>query len=700
MRWSSIPQKLKNHITMHQQPKNRNKLNILKPLVIFLVALFISSCSNAQMPTKKLSLPSIFSDNMILQRNSEITIWGNGNAGETVNLTTDWGQTATGYVTKEGKWSLKLKTPDAGGPHVLTIFSGTDSISYKNVLSGEVWLCSGQSNMEMPLGGWPPNDTIFTAADEIPKANYPKLRFFTVERKTSISPESDCKGSWSECNPQSASTFSATAFFFGKKLMNELDIPIGLIHSSWGGSPIESWMSAKSLQDFPEYTDFLKGMAKSKDESEKLKLWLEKLPQIDMREKKGADKWENLEFNDAAFAATDFEDSKWSKTQMPADWMKFGFGNFDGVIWFRTKIDIPEGWLNKDLTLSLGPIDDMDATFVNGMKVGGYEREGHWQTERNYTIPAKLVNTKSLTIAVRVLDNMQGGGMYGSHESFRIHLKGTKESISLVKEWKYLPVAEYRDSKFYLFSGNGFDYASRPQVQSEISFQSPTVLHNGMITPLIPYKIRGAIWYQGESNTNNPIRYKDLFPKMIEEWRGLWGDQFSFYYTQIAPYNYYAGTNSQLLRESQFMSMSVPKTGMAVTLDIGNTSNIHPGNKKDVGERLALWALAKDYNKNPVYSGPVYKSFKVENDKIVLTFDFSDGLKLLPKNGNLNFIIAGEDKFFHKADVTIVGSAIVVSSPNVKTPVAVRYCWSDTSEATLFNGAGLPASSFRTDNWK
>lgn len=685
---------------MHQSINNRNKLNILKPLAFMLVALLLSSCSNAQIQSGKLSLPTIFSNNMVLQRNSDITIWGNGAAGKTVDVKAAWGQTANSVVTKEGKWSLKLKTPDAGGPHYLTIVSGSDSISFKNVLIGEVWLCSGQSNMEMPLGGWPPLDTIFTAAVEIPKATYPNLRFFTVERTTSVTPELDCKGTWSICTPQTASAFSATAFFFGKKLMNELNVPIGLIHSSWGGSPIEAWMGAKSLDKFPEYREFLAGMAKSKEESEKLKSWLEKLPQIDMSEKSGANRWENLDFKDAAFYTTGFDDSKWAVADMPADWMKFGFGNFDGVIWFRTKIDIPANWMNKELTLSLGPIDDMDATFVNGVKVGGYETEGHWQTERNYTIPANLVNSKILVIAVRVLDNMQGGGMYGRAENFRLSLKDTKESVSIAGAWRYLPVAEFRNPKFYLYSGNNFDYTSRPKVTSEINFHSPTVLHNGMITPVTPYKIRGAIWYQGESNTYNPGRYKELFPAMVENWRNLWGDEFSFYYTQIAPYRYGEGTNSQLLREAQFQSLSVPKTGMAVTLDIGNIINIHPGNKKDVGERLALWALAKDYNRNVVYSGPVYKSFVVEPDKIIMTFDHAEGIKLVSKNGSLNFQIAGADKIFHDAEAKVSGSTVVVSSPKVKAPVAVRYCWSDTSEATLFNGAGLPASSFRTDNWK
>ncbi len=565
---------------------------------------------------------------------------------------------------------------------------------------GEVWLCSGQSNMEMPLAGWPPSDTIFTAANEIPIANYLNLRFFTVDRATAISPEEDCKGSWSLCSPSTASTFSATAFFFGKKLMTDLNVPIGLIHSSWGGSPIEAWMGAEPLSKFPEYAEYIKGMEKFKEESEKLKVWLANLPQIDMQGKSGKNIWENLDFGDAMMSNPDFDDSKWQTTEMPSDWANFGFGNFDGVIWFRTIINIPDSWLNKDLTISLGPIDDMDVTFVNGSRVGGYETGGHWQTERNYLIPAKLVNSKSLQIAVRVLDNMQGGGMYGRGESFRIHLKDTQESNSIAGKWKYLPVAEFRNSTFYLYSGNNFDFVSRPKITSEVTSNSPTTLFNAMISPIAPFKIRGAIWYQGESNTWNPDRYTELFPMMVENWRELWGDKFSFYFTQIAPYRYNKGTNSELLREAQFLSMSVPKSGMAVTLDIGNPLNIHPGNKKDVGERLALWALAKDYGKKIPYSGPVYRSHTVENGAVLISFEHSDGLILKPVAGKLNFQIAGDDKVFYEATAVVNGTNVVVSSPMVKNPVAVRYCWNDTAEATLFNGAGLPASSFRTDKWK
>jgi len=246
------------------------------------------------------------------------------------------------------------------------------------------------------------------------------------------------------------------------------------------------------------------------------------------------------------------------------------------------------------------------------------------------------------------------------------------------------------------------DYYQKPKVSIEISAYTPTSLYNAMIHPLIPYSIRGVIWYQGESNTSNPKQYAKLFPLMIKNWRDDWQlGEFPFYYTQIAPYDYGDVTHSELLRESQLKSLYVPNTGMAVTLDIGNPQNIHPGNKKDVGERLAFWALAKTYSQKNNYSGPLYKSMKIQKDKIILTFDLvKSGLVIKELNGENNFLVAGKDRIFKKTKVRIVKNKLIVSSDEVKSPVAVRYAFTNTSEATLFNKEGLPASSFRTDDWE
>ncbi len=661
--------------------------------------LFGLTVISAQSVNMKLKLPAIFSDNMVLQQKTDAAIWGTSEANQKVTIIGSWGKSIEVKSKADGSWRAKIKTPKAGGPYQLSVFSGKEKIEFENVLIGEVWLCSGQSNMEMPLGGWSPSDTIHTASKEIPMANYPNLRFFTVKRAISLTPENDCIGLWNECTPKTAASFSATAFFFGKKLMNELNIPIGLIHSSWGGTPVESWTSGKDLSVIPEYKDLIENYADSKEELDNLVLWLNNLPQIDFTKNSDENFWKDIELFDQECSFVVYDDSKWLDVNMPSNFDKIGLNTFDGAVWYRKQIEIPEEWTHKDLIISLGPIDDMDATYINGIKVGGFEKPGYWQVERNYLIPAELVKDKKITIAVRVIDNQGGGAFTGTVEKFRIHLKDSNESISIAGVWKYLPVAEYRSGKFYVFRTDNLEYLNRPKVSIELSAYLPSTLYNAMIFPLMPYNLRGAIWYQGESNTNQPELYKKVFPMMINNWRSEWKNQFSFYFTQIAPYRYAEGTNSQLLREAQFESMYIPKTGMAVTLDIGNIDNIHPGNKKDVGERLALWALKKDYGKKVVFSGPVYKSAKVVNTEMHLFFDHSDFMKIGMRDGKTNFQIAGEDKIFKDANVIVHKNKLAVSSPDVKNPKAVRYCWSDITEATLYGKTGLPASSFRTDDW-
>lgn len=648
-------------------------------------------------------MPAIFSDNMVLQQRSNVPFWGRALPGEEVKVTASWGASARAVVQKDSLWILKIKTPKAGGPFSLSIKIGDSTIVYNNVLAGEVWLCSGQSNMEMPLEGWPPKDTIFTGREVIKNADNANIRLFTVARSFSDVKEFNCTGKWVVSAPEMVAKFSAAAYFFGKKLNRELNVPIGLINTSWGGTAVESWMSAGSLSKFNEYSATLNNLSKGHEEIKKLETWVKTHPVVDVEGKPEADKWKGLNFQDSLCSRTNYDDTKWPEMKLPVVWENTFLGNFDGAGWFRKKVEIPKSWIGKNLAVELGPIDDMDETFVNGRKIGECMEGGNWQTERKYTVPAFLVNDSILTIAVRILDNQGGGGIYGKKEQLNIHLKDSAEivssdTISIAGAWKFLPVAELRGLKFYVFGQE--DYFSRPRLEAELSAYVPTALYNAMIHPLIPYAIKGAIWYQGESNAGNPEMYRKLFPEMINNWRHDWKEgDFPFYYVQIAPYDYGEATHSEKLRESQMLTLSVPGTGMAVTLDIGNVYNIHPGDKKDVGQRLAFWALAKDYHKKIIYSGPVFKSAKILKDEIVISFDHAEGgLVIKEINGNNNFMAAGKDGTFHRAEVKISGEKLIVSSPEVKEPLYVRYAWSNTAEATLFNKAGLPASSFRTDS--
>ena len=649
-----------------------------------------------------IEIPSVFSDNMVLQQNTEANFWGKAEAGSNVNVTGSWGNSANTIVGSDGTFLVKLKTPIAGGPYQVYLQIGDTTIIYKNILIGEVWVCSGQSNMEMPLMGWPPNDLIANSEDEIKNAGNNNIRFFTVIRAVSNQKEFNCIGSWDELNPQSAASFSATAYFFGKKLYEELKIPIGLIHTSWGGTAAEAWTSSEYLKNLGDFNEVLDKMKSSEEEYIQYKKWLESHLTIDLKNFNSETRWENLSFNDENCSLSDYNDTDWKEMNLPTQWESTEVGNFDGVIWFRKKINIPDIWENQELILNLGPIDDMDRTYVNGKLIGAHEKNGFWQKDRVYNVPKELVQSNELVIAVRVLDNQGGGGIWGTKEKLNIHPINSDEIISLADSWKYLPVAEYRGQKFFVFGADKNGYYQKPKVSVEISAYTPTALYNAMIHPLIPYSIRGVIWYQGESNTSNPKQYEKLFPLMIKNWRDDWQlGEFPFYFTQIAPYDYGDATHSELLRESQLKSLSVPNTGMAVTLDIGNPQNIHPGNKADVGERLALWALAKTYSKKNNYSGPLYKSMKIQKDIIALTFDYAkSGLAIKELNGENNFLVAGKDKIFKKAKVRIEKNRLIVFSDEVKSPIAVRYAFTNTSEATLFNKDGLPASSFRTDDWE
>jgi sialate O-acetylesterase len=652
--------------------------------------------------SESFTLAPLIKDNMVLQRESNVPLWGYGSPGTSVVIRASWGDSAASLVEPAGRWMVKLRTRHAGGPYSLTVRHDDTSMTIANVLVGDVWLCSGQSNMEMPLMGWPPADTIAGSAAEISNATNPNLRLCTVRKAFSAVPESTCNASWAECTPTSVPTFSATAFFFGKNLQQSLGIPIGLIHSSWGGTPVEAWTSARSLAGVPEFASTLEGIEKCEDGVRALAQWLHRYPAVDMQGGAEETKWRDLSCNDSVCATRVYNDSVWATMRLPGYWEYAGLGNFDGVVWFRKTVAIPSAWIGKNLVLELGAIDDMDVTYVNGVKVGSYEAGGFWNTKRVYPVPGSVNDSTLVQIAVRVIDTQGGGGIGGGDASRVLRNELTGETVPLDGDWKYLPVGELSGNMLYVFGEQGNQFATRPTMPIDFSASTATTLYNGMISPLVPYAIKGAIWYQGESNVGQPRLYQTLFPLLIKDWRTSFnvGD-FPFYYVQIAPFDYGTASHSEYLREAQTAALSVKNTGMAVTLDIGNARNIHPANKKDVGGRLALWALAKTYGKNMACTGPLYKSCKIRKGRVELSFSNTEkGLLLKTNGGASGFQIAGEDRMFKDAVVKVVKKTLVVSNPDIPRPVAVRYAFSNTPEATLFNSAGLPAPSFRTDVWE
>ena len=416
--------------------------------------------------------------------------------------------------------------------------------------------------------------------------------------------------------------------------------------------------------------------------------WLNKKPTVSM--------FPRPDLGDSDLAKTDFNDTKWHSMKVPGLWESFNeVRAFDGIVWFRKTIKITPAMAGKELVISLGPIDDGDETYFNGELIG---RNNNYQADRVYTVPADKVKAGKAVIAIRVTDNQGGGGLYGETSKLKYYTKGNEKSaVTLAGMWKYLPIAELSKGKLYKFDIASMEFFQRPISPTDLSEMTPTCLYNAMIAPFVPYGIAGAIWYQGEANVGHAEEYSRTFPLMIKAWREKWNQgDFPFYYVQIAPYDYGTNGHSEEIREAQRISLSVKNSGMASTIDIGNNKNIHPANKVDVGNRLALWAFKNIYGKDVVCSGPLYKSQEIKGNTIYISFDYADGLNA--KGGTLKgFEIAGKDGKFFPATATIEDGKVKVSSPSVSAPVSARYLWSDcVDQATLYNGAGLPASSFKT----
>ena len=665
---------------------------IIAPLSLAITVFFCMGCTNTQdaVAPQELSLNNLFSDHMVLQRNAGGAFWGRYIPNETVTVTGSWGNEISGDADADGNWILNLATPDAGGPYEVTVSTQDTSFTYNDVLIGEVWLASGQSNMEMPLAGWPPNDPINNSAQEIASADYPSIRMFTVKRNFTMEPTTEFDGSWLHASPDTAEVFSATAYFFARRLHQELNVPIGIIHSSWGGTVAEAWTSSERLSDLGDFDEALTIFDNpnwKKDTEDWFGKWTQKaIPSNDTE-------WTALDLDDANVANPNFDDAAWEKINLPNRYDKVGDVELDGAFWFRKTITLDE--VSGEYTLKLGAIDDKDVTYVNGQRVGSTNSH---LAQRSYAVPSELLKVGENTLAIRAIDTGGPGSISGDV----VELSSTSgQRHSLEGSWSMLPLAEIYDGQMNVYSTESSSLSERPNIQA-IHANTPTVLYNAMINPLIPYTIKGSIWYQGESNVRRAEQYTRLFPTMIQDWRSRWDSDFPFYFVQIAPYKYHGGSDvsqdpSQRLRDAQRRSLSLENTGMVVTMDIGNINNIHPANKQDVGSRLAGLALSKDYGKDLVSSGPLYKSHETVDGKIRLAFD-SVGTGLMASDTGLaNFEIAGADGIFTPATALIDGDRIVVSAHGIADPREVRYAWRDKVVASLFNKEGLPASSFTTE---
>ena len=622
-------------------------------------------------------LPHIIGGNMVLQRNQELRIWGWAQRMEkvTVHFNEVVESTRAGL---DGKWLITLPAMEAGGPYTMKV-RGRNIIELENILIGDVWVCSGQSNMEYRVEAFP------WAGEEAPRADYPEIRLFTVPKSTQLQPVDEITGGeWQVCNPETVLPFSAVGYFFGRHIHKEVGVPIGLLNTNWGGTNIETWTSGESIGQVPEFTERVAGLADFSQEEEIERRKAEMKETID----KYASDEPGIKDGRAIWAEPELDLEGWGRMEIPQFWEGADLPGLDGIVWFRLEIDLPAEVARRGITLELGPIDDSDWTWVNGHKVG--ETMQKYNLDRVYEVPAEYLNAGKNVIAVRVEDTGGGGGFHGSSEQMQII--SADFMIPLAGEWHFRVSPVELDLNIGAVLGPN---------------SNPTLLFNGMIHPLLNFRVKGAIWYQGESNASRAYQYRELFPLMIGDWRKHWEyPDMPFVFVQLANFmeapNKPGESSWAELREAQSMALSLSYTGMAVAIDIGEADDIHPINKQDVGKRLALAALNIAYGRDLVFSGPVYKDMIIAGDNAILSFDHvGGGLKAKNRYGYLNgFAIAGEDSVFHWARAYIKGDKVFVFSDKVKQPVAIRYGWADNpDDVNLYSIDGLPASPFRTDDW-
>jgi len=620
----------------------------------------------------ELSVAPPAGDGMVVQRGRPVVLSGTAPAMAAVRLTLA-GHEAVVRAGASGAWLAELPPLAAGAPHELVVASGAERLVVRDVVAGDLWLCSGQSNME-----WMVADSR-DAAREIAQAGDPMIRHLKVPRAWAVTPQQALPAcAWEKADPAHVGAFSAVGYFFARELRRHVEVPVGLINASWGGSRIEPWMSARALGlDAAASTRLLAGEGDYEREvMARLRASIGELPARDGGLVEGRAVWADPALDDAS----------WATIAVPARWEEVGYEGMDGVAWYRTAFTLTAAAAAAGARLGLGTIDDSDIAWVNGREVGRTELA--WNTPRLYEVPAGALREGRNVVVVRVEDTGGGGGIWG--EAGLLFVEAGGERRPLAGEWRFRPGVVTVNLDFH-------------------KSQVPTMLYNAMIHPLQRASIRGVLWYQGESNAEpgDALAYRAQFATMIRDWRAGWGAaELPFLWVQLA--NFMAAqpqpadSDWALLRESQSAALALPATGQAVAIDIGEAADIHPRNKQEVGRRLALAARKVAYGEDMEWSGPTYRRHEVQDGKVVIELDHAGSLVARGDAGGRlrGFAIAAADRRFVWADATIEDGRVVVWSEEVPAPVAVRYAWADNPEgANLSNAAGLPASPFRTDDW-
>jgi sialate O-acetylesterase len=615
-------------------------------------------------------LSPMFGDNMVLQRGVTNTVWGWTKPGEKVRVRIQ-GSEAVGVAGSDGRWEVKILPPSVSGAVSVWVV-GNQTVELHNVLVGDVWLCGGQSNMEFPVGRSRGGQQVVAAA------NQPEIRLFTVKSHPAYAPAATVEGKWKICTPSTITEdggFSAVGYYFALKVRSETNVPIGLIKDCIGGTPAESWTSARTLRSMKDFDAAL-------DEVERLRArggpqhgnfvthWYD---EFDIGQK--GESW----------ASPGLDDSGWQQVTIPGGFRELGVAETPGVCYFRRQVVLPDPLPAGKASLRLGVVERMDTAYINGRWVGA----SAWvENPRNYSIGDGILKPGTNLVTVRVLKTRPDGGFRSRAEQLELVL-GDKSSVALAGEWK-----------------GKVSVDARPPHPLPMGYENwptmPAVLYNGMIAPVAPLALAGALWYQGEANAGRAAQYRQLLPAMIGDWRKSFGrEELPFYVVSLASFMQHRdkpGDDSWAeLREAQaYTAATVPHAGLALAIDLGDANDIHPLDKKEVGERLALWALKDIYGRTVVASGPVFAGVQAVAGGLKVTFTHADG-GLVAKGGKLEeFSVAGADGKWHWAEARIEGDAVVVSSAEVAEPKHVRYAWQSNPKATLYNGAGLPAVPFRT----
>ena len=643
------------------------------PICIFILALLpLSTAFAVDNPPLPFVSP-MFGDNMVLQRGKTNRIWGWSRPGQKVRVEVG-GNKAKAVTGPDGRWEVKIKPPAVGGPYTIKIV-GPQTVEFHDVLVGDVWLCGGQSNMQLPLGA------ARNGAEEIKAANHPQIRFYIVSQHASYSRTQVPQGSWKITSPQTVAEgggLSAVAYFFARRLREDVNVPIGLVQEAVGGTPAESWTGAEALHRLKDFDPQLAELERLKGKGG---------PEYGNYIMHWYDEYD-IGLKGKTWAAVDLDDSAWKVVHLRGAFAELGVADNPSVCWFRKEITLPNPLPAGVARIHLGVIERMDTTYVNGIGVGA----SAWvENPRVYALPEGTLRPGKNLVTIRVFKTKPDGGFMTRPDELRLVL-GDGTEIPLGGEWR-----------------GAVSVDARPPHPLPLSFENwptmPSVLYRGMIEPVAPLAITGFIWYQGEANSERAFQYRTLLPAMIGDWRRLFAQgDLPFYIVSLPSFMRHqdqpAESSWAELREAQAIAARVvPNSGLAVAIDTGEPDNIHPRDKKIVGERLALNALAQHYGKKIPYQGPTFKSVERLPGALKIHFDHVEG-GLVVKGDKLGeFSIAGRDHKWYWADARIEGDTIVLSSPMVREPEAARYAWQSFPIATLYNGAGLPAVPFRTDDW-